>query len=95
MQNLLVTSTLTISTDPYPHTTKQNSNGSYEGSDSAKPQTSSLENGVEPPVADKDEIMTDVQEAEVGEDLATTKVETIEDVAGSSSEASLSPQGDS
>lgn len=93
-KNLLVTSTLTISTDPYSLTAKQNSNGSYEGSDHAKPQTSSVENGVELPLADKDEVMADVHEVEVGEDLTTTKMETTEDPV-ESSEASPSPMIDS
>lgn len=83
-KNLLVTSTLTISTDPYPLPTKQDSNGSYEGSGNPKPQANSMENGIKPPVADKDEIMTDVPEAELVEDT-TAKMETSE-VVGSAEE---------
>ncbi|XP_011075813.1 serine/threonine-protein phosphatase 4 regulatory subunit 2 isoform X1 [Sesamum indicum] len=82
-KNLLVTSTLTISSDPSPLGTEQNSNGSYEGSRSVRPPTNSVENGIEPPVRDKDEIMAEVQEAEVGEDM-TIDMETIEDIVRSS-----------
>ncbi|KAL0317876.1 UNVERIFIED_CONTAM: hypothetical protein Sangu_2201900 [Sesamum angustifolium] len=82
-KNLLVTSTLTISSDPSPLGTEQNSNGSYEGSGSVRPPTNSVENGIEPPVRDKDEIMAEVQEAEVGEDM-TIDMETIEDIVRSS-----------
>ncbi|KAL0321670.1 UNVERIFIED_CONTAM: hypothetical protein Scaly_2463400 [Sesamum calycinum] len=91
-ENLLVTSTLTISSDPSPLGTEQNSNGSYEGSGSVRPPTNSVENGIEPPVRDKDEIMAEVQEAEVGEDM-TIDMETIEDIVRSS-EANPTPDVD-
>ncbi|KAI3457879.1 hypothetical protein Pfo_014542 [Paulownia fortunei] len=92
-KNLLVTSTLAISTDPYPLATEQNSNGTYEGSGGARPQTNSLENGVEPSVGDRDEIMAEVHEAEVGEDI-TMDMETIEDIVRSS-ESNPTPTVDS
>ncbi|KAL8049270.1 hypothetical protein ABFX02_06G010700 [Erythranthe guttata] len=76
---LLVTSTLTISTDPYPIVTKQNTNGTYDGSGIAQPQNNIVENGVEPCVGDRDEIMAEVEEAEVGEDM-TVDMETNENV---------------
>ncbi|KAL0400475.1 UNVERIFIED_CONTAM: hypothetical protein Slati_4077400 [Sesamum latifolium] len=91
-KNLLVTSTLTISSDPSPLGTEQNSNGSYEGSGSARPPTNSVENGIEPPLRDKDEIMAEVQEAEAGEDM-TIDMETIEDIVRSS-EANPTPNVD-
>ncbi|KAK6155427.1 hypothetical protein DH2020_009675 [Rehmannia glutinosa] len=92
-KNLLVTSTLTISTDPYQLPTEQNSNGTYEESGVAKPQTDPVENGVEPPEGDRDEVMTEVQEIEVGEDM-TVDMETIEGIVRSS-EADPTPTVDS
>ncbi|KAK4433197.1 hypothetical protein Salat_1081900 [Sesamum alatum] len=92
-KNLLVTSTLTISSDPSPLGTEQNSNGSHEESGSARPQINSVENGMEPPARDKDEIMAEVQEAEVGEDMMTIDMETIEDIVRSS-EANPTPNVD-
>ncbi|GFP94289.1 serine/threonine-protein phosphatase 4 regulatory subunit 2 [Phtheirospermum japonicum] len=86
-KNLLVTSTLTISTEPYPLPTEQNSNGTYEESGLAppqpqpQPQPAPVENGVEPSVGDRDEIMAEVQqEAGVGEDNMAIDMETIEDI---------------
>lgn len=84
---------LTISTDPCPLSTIQGSDGSYDGSGGLQPQISSLENGVEPSVADKDEIMVEVQETEVNEDTRA-EVETVEDTVRSS-EASPTPMVDS
>ncbi|KAL3653787.1 hypothetical protein CASFOL_003468 [Castilleja foliolosa] len=93
-KNLLVTSTLTISTEPYPLPTEQNSNGTHEESGLAQPQPqpepAPVENGVEPPVGDRDEIMADVQEAEVGGDNVTMDMETIEETV-KSSEANPTP----
>lgn len=92
VQNLLVTSTLTISSDTYPLATKQNSNGSYEGNgDAPPPQINSIENGVQE--GDRDEVMTDAQETEAQETKAQETeagddmpmdMETIEDVVRSS-----------
>lgn len=84
---------MTISSDPYPLATEQNSNGSYEGNGNALPQTNSVANGVEPSVGDGDEIMAEVQEAVVGEDM-TMDIETIEDIVRSS-EANPTPTIDS
>ncbi|KAL6508226.1 hypothetical protein OROHE_021768 [Orobanche hederae] len=94
-KNLFVTSTLTMSTDPYPVTTEQNSNGNYEESRGAQPQPTLVENGIEEPssVEDKDEIMADVQEAEVGDDMAID-IESTEDSVRSS-EANPTPTVDS
>ncbi|KAG8390497.1 hypothetical protein BUALT_Bualt01G0089500 [Buddleja alternifolia] len=86
-KNLLVTSTLTISNDPYPPVIEQNSNGSHEVSECAPPQkTNSVENGVEEPTTgDRDEIMAEVEEAAVVEDM-TIDMETIEEIVRSSEE---------
>ncbi|XP_057800713.1 uncharacterized protein LOC131016117 [Salvia miltiorrhiza] len=92
-KNLLVTSTLKICSDPYPSTTEQNSNGAYEGNGNAPPQNNAVENGgLEAPVEDRDEVMADAQEGEVGEDT-TMDMETVEDVA-KSPEASPTPKVD-
>ncbi|KAH6813637.1 serine/threonine-protein phosphatase 4 regulatory subunit-like protein [Perilla frutescens var. frutescens] len=90
-KNLLVTSTLKISSDPYPLTTEQNSNGPYEGNGNALPQNNAVENGVEAsPVEDRDEVMAEAQEAEVGEDT-TMEMETIDDIV-KSTEANSTPK---
>ena len=106
VQNILVTSTLKICTDPYPPTTEQNSNGAHEGNGNALPQNNAVENGgLEPPVEDQDEVMTDAQEAEVviGDaqeaevvinDNTMMDMETAEDVA-KSPEANPAPKVDS
>ncbi|KAL1547348.1 serine/threonine-protein phosphatase 4 regulatory subunit 2-A-like [Salvia divinorum] len=105
-KNILVTSTLKICTDPYPPTTEQNSNGAHEGNGNALPQNNAVENGgLEPPVEDRDEVMTDAQDAEVviGDaqeaevvigDNTVMDMETAEDVA-KSPEANPSPKVDS
>lgn len=94
LQTLLVTSTLKISSDPYPLTTEQNSNGVYEGNGSATlPQNNAVENGVVAPVEDRDEVMADAQEAEVVEDT-TMDMETVEDAVVKSPEANPSPRVD-
>lgn len=96
MQNILVTSTLKICTDPYPPTTEQNSNGAHEGKGNALPQNNAVENGgLEPPVEDQDEVMTDAQEAEVViGDNTMMDMETAEEVA-KSPEANPAPKVDS
>ncbi|CAA0813100.1 Unknown protein [Striga hermonthica] len=78
-KNLLVTSMLTISTDPNPTATEQNTNGAHVESVVAQPQPELAENGVENPSDDdKDEIMAEVQVAETGENT-TMDMETTED----------------
>lgn len=96
LQNLLVTSTLKISSDPYPLTAEQNSNGAYEGNGNAAPppQNKAVENGVLAPVEDRDEVMADAQEAEVVEDT-TMDMETVEDATVKSPEANPLPNVDS
>ncbi|XP_073017175.1 uncharacterized protein [Primulina eburnea] len=94
-KNLLVTSMLTISTDGNPPSTEQSSNGAHEECGRTLPQTNSAENGVKPAEEDKDEIMTEVEEAEVHEDM-TIDMESIEEETVRSSEvANPTPTADS
>lgn len=86
-----MTSILSVSTDPYPLAPKQSPNGTYEGSGDAEPQNNIVENGAS--VEDRDEIMTEVPQAEVGEDM-TIDMETIEEIVRSS-EANPTPAVDS
>ncbi|CAA3001897.1 serine threonine- phosphatase 4 regulatory subunit 2 isoform X1 [Olea europaea subsp. europaea] len=88
-KNLLVTSTLTISSDSYPPATIQKSNGAYEKPENPQHQVNSVENGVEPAVGDGDEIMAEAEETEVDEGM-TIDMETIEEIARSS-EANSTP----
>lgn len=82
LQNLLVTSTLTISADPSSPALESNTNGACEETETAQPPATSVENGVEPALGDTDEIMTEVEEAEVDEEM-TMDIETIEDIKSS------------
>ncbi|KAL3837973.1 hypothetical protein ACJIZ3_022564 [Penstemon smallii] len=91
-KNLSVTSTLTVSTDLYPLDTTPNTNGAHEGSENAEPQITSVENGVKPASGDTDEVMAEVEEAEVDEEMAMD-METIEEIVRSS-EADPAPAAD-
>lgn len=67
-KNLLVTSTLTKSTDPYPSSTVQVSRAAEEQLEDVQPQletqplahSNSVENGGEPMAAERDEVMSEV-----------------------------------
>lgn len=88
VQNLLVTSTLPISSDPY----------TIQNATEADPETKGSpvqSNGVEPiaSAGDADEVMAEVEEAEV-EDVMTIDMDTIE-VIVRSSEADTTPTSDS
>ncbi|GMH26011.1 hypothetical protein Nepgr_027854 [Nepenthes gracilis] len=78
-KNLLVTSTLTKCTDPYSKVIPLNV--FEEGDEAAKPYSNSVENGGEHSTGDKDEIMTELEEAEV--DDKTSDMEAFEDIAHS------------
>ncbi|ESW03529.1 hypothetical protein PHAVU_011G021200 [Phaseolus vulgaris] len=65
-KNLLVTSTLTICTDPYPEATEKVAVDQEKANEKQNEQSDSAQNGVEPQVPDKDEVMT---EADVGDDM--------------------------
>lgn len=62
---MLVTSTLTICTDPYPQATVQQPDDQEKASEKQL-QPNSAQNGIEPLVADKDEVMA---EADAGDDM--------------------------
>ncbi|KAK7312160.1 hypothetical protein VNO77_35817 [Canavalia gladiata] len=87
-KNLLVTSTLTICTDPYPQTTTKEPDDQEKASEKQNQQTNSAQNGIEPLAADKDEVMT---EADTGDDM-TIDMEAFEDVK--SSETNSEPKVD-
>lgn len=75
MQNLLVTSMLSISTDPQLETT-ENTNAATE--DTGTAAANWAQNGIEAVGGDKDEIMTEVEEADV-DDAMTIDMETIDE----------------
>lgn len=78
---MLVTSTLTICTDPYPQATAKELDDQEKPSEKQQQQqqSDSAENGVELLVSDKDEVMT---EADVGDDM-TIGMEAFEGVKSS------------
>lgn len=82
---MLVTSTLTICTDPYPQATTQEPHDQEKASEKQQQQSNSAENGVEPLVADKelvadkDEVMA---EADLRDDM-TIDMQALQDVKSS------------
>lgn len=83
MQNLLVTSMLSISTDPQLQTTEEDTNA-------AATEDTNTPNGIEAVVGgDKDEIMTEVEEADV-DDAMTIDMETIDEPSETMTTASES-----
>ncbi|CAN7037895.1 hypothetical protein BRARA_B00691 [Brassica rapa] len=74
-KNLLVTSMLSISTDPQLETT-ENTNAATE--DTGTAAANWAQNGIEAVGGDKDEIMTEVEEADV-DDAMTIDMETIDE----------------
>ncbi|KAB2598889.1 serine/threonine-protein phosphatase 4 regulatory subunit 2-B-like [Pyrus ussuriensis x Pyrus communis] len=84
-KNLLVTSMLTASTDPYPQSTVQNSVEPDKAIEEAKIHSDSVaQNGVEPMVSgDMDEVMSEVEQADIDNDM-TIAMEAFEDIVGSS-----------
>ncbi|KDP21788.1 hypothetical protein JCGZ_00575 [Jatropha curcas] len=81
-KNLLVTSTLTVCTDPYPQA-MQKPDEVDKACDESQLQPSSTQNGVQPMVGDGDEIMAEVQEADIDDDM-TIDMEAFEEIVGSS-----------
>ncbi|GKV20353.1 hypothetical protein SLEP1_g30491 [Rubroshorea leprosula] len=71
-KNLLVTSTITVCTDAYPQTTMPNSNEQDKASEEPPPPTlsNSMPNGVEA-TGDRDEVMTEVEEANINHNIST------------------------
>ncbi|KAL5054886.1 hypothetical protein RYX36_035568 [Vicia faba] len=79
-KNLLVTSTLTICTDPYPQEPVQETDAIEMPSEKQQEQQSDgAQNGTEPSVTDNDEVMV---EADTGDDV-TIEMETFEDAKSS------------
>lgn len=85
---------LTISTDPYPQLTiLQKADEAEKASEEPKPHLNSVQNGVEAVVGDRDEVMTDVEEAEIDDEM-TIDMEAFEEIVGSS-EPKSEPAADS
>ncbi|KAF3432679.1 hypothetical protein FNV43_RR23781 [Rhamnella rubrinervis] len=89
-KNLSVTSMLSISADPYPQTMMQESNEPDKANEEQKLHSNSVENGVEA-VGDRDEVMTEVREADVVDDDMTIDMEAFQDIVGGSSETNTVP----
>ncbi|OAY44591.1 serine/threonine-protein phosphatase 4 regulatory subunit 2-A [Manihot esculenta] len=90
-KNLLVTSTLTACMDPYPQA-MQKLDEPDKAHEVPQLQSNSIQNGVEPMV-DGDEIMAEVQEADIDDDM-TIDMEAFEEIVGSS-ESNSTPTGNS
>lgn len=88
-KNLLVTSTLAVCTDPYPQQALEKPAESDKPSEELQVQSSLVQNGVEPVVGDGDEIMTEVEEADIDDDM-TIDMEALEDIVASSDTNSTS-----
>ncbi|KAL6291797.1 hypothetical protein ACE6H2_009307 [Prunus campanulata] len=82
-KNLLVTTMLTVSTDPYPQPMVQNSAEPNKSTEEPKLHSDSVQNGVEPMVGDRDEVMAEVEQADIDDDM-TIAIEAFEDIVGSS-----------
>lgn len=82
LQNLLVTSTLTPCTDPYPQRA-QTPAESEKINEETQVHTKSVENGTEsqPMVGDGDEIMTEVEETEIDDEM-TIDMDALEEMVG-------------
>lgn len=87
-KNLLVTSTLAVCTDPYPQALEKPGE-SDKPSEELQVQSSAVQNGVEPVVGDGDEIMTEVEEADIDDDM-TIDMEALEEIVASSETNSTS-----
>ncbi|KAK3210954.1 hypothetical protein Dsin_015660 [Dipteronia sinensis] len=85
-KNLLVTSTLTPCADPYPQTTQttQTPVESEKASEEAQLHSNSVENGAEPlHMVDGDEVMAEVEEADIDDEM-TIDMEALEEIVGPS-----------
>ncbi|ONI25868.1 hypothetical protein PRUPE_2G324400 [Prunus persica] len=82
-KNLLVTTMLTVSTDPYPQPMVQNSAEPKQATEEPKLHSDSVQNGVESMVGDRDEVMAEVEQADIDDDM-TIAIEAFEDIVGSS-----------
>ncbi|WMV19476.1 hypothetical protein MTR67_012861 [Solanum verrucosum] len=95
-KNLLVTSTLTISSDPYTIQNAVTEAGTETETETETKGSPVESNGVEPitSAGDADEVMAEVEEAEV-EDVMTVDMDTIEAIVRSSEAADTTPTSDS
>lgn len=84
----MVTSTLAVCTDPYPQALEKPGE-SDKPSEELQVQSSAVQNGVEPVVGDGDEIMTEVEEADIDDDM-TIDMEALEEIVASSETNSTS-----
>ncbi|KAF8387906.1 hypothetical protein HHK36_026568 [Tetracentron sinense] len=91
-KNLLVTSTLSICTDPYPSTIIQKLDEPDKGSECPQVLSNPVQNGIEIIVNDGDEEMAEAEE--VNEDNQTIDMEALEELI-KSSETSSVPSTDS
>ncbi|XP_044477879.1 serine/threonine-protein phosphatase 4 regulatory subunit 2-like [Mangifera indica] len=82
-KNLSVTSTLTICTDPYPQAMIQTPNEAEKPSEELHLQSNSIQNGVEPIVEDRDEVMAEVEQGDIDDEMAID-MEALEEIVGSS-----------
>lgn len=92
-KNLLVTSTLTACADPYPQTMIQGPEESEKTSEELQLHSHSVQNGVEPMVGDRDEVMTEVEPADIDDEM-TIDMEALDEIVGSS-ETNSTPSGNS
>lgn len=74
---------LTVSTDPYPQPMVQNSAEPKQATEEPKLHSDSVQNGVESMVGDRDEVMAEVEQADIDDDM-TIAIEAFEDIVGSS-----------
>lgn len=78
-----VTSTLTVCTEPYPQTTMQTPNEAEKPSEELQLQSNSVQNGVEPIVEDRDEVMAEIEQGDIDDEM-TIDMEALEEIVGSS-----------
>lgn len=83
---------LTISCNPYPLSPQPRLTTVERENETPRLHSTLLENGVEPVAGDRDEIMTEVEEATVDDDM-TIDMETIEEIVRSSETNSSAPGG--
>lgn len=75
---------LTMSTDPYPKLTIEKQKESHEANEEPKSRAGSVQNGGEANKADdRDEVMTEVEGADINDNM-TLDMEGCEDIVGSS-----------
>ncbi|KAL6968432.1 hypothetical protein U1Q18_034235 [Sarracenia purpurea var. burkii] len=95
-KNLLVTSTLTISADPYPpkmvpeseEIDKRNEEPRERASE-PQPNSNLVQNGVERVIDDKDDVMTEAEPEPADVDNMTIDMESFEEIVGSSESNSV------